>query len=214
MLPSSGAISLSNIRTELAASGTISLNDTDVRTLSGKTTPGSTEIMPTDFYGKSNAPPPSPTYSFQSYSSSIDEANVGAYYIQTTLVSTGTTLYWTINHITTNDYDFGNSSGSFTVSGNIGAFLVATVGDGITEGPETFTISIRTGSITGPIVATSVTITINDTSQSVAATAPGAPTIGVATSTGSTSATVAFTAPASNGVQRLHHTQQFLHQKV
>lgn len=199
MLPSSGAISLSDIRTELSQSGTISLNDTAVRTLSGKTTPGSTEIMPTDFYGKSNAPPPSPSYSFQSYSSSIDEANVGAYYIETTLVPSGTTLYWTINHITTNDLDFGNSSGSFTVSGNIGAFLVVTTGDGLTEGPQTFTISIRTGSISGPIVATSVSITINDTSQSVAPTVPGAPTIGVATSTGSTSATVAFTAPASNG---------------
>jgi hypothetical protein len=199
MLPSSGAISLSDIRTELAASGTISLNDTAVRTLSGKTTPGSTEIMPTDFYGKSNAPPASPSYSFQSYSSSIDEGAVGAYYIETTLVPSGTTLYWTINHITTDDFDFGNSSGSFTVSGNIGAFLVLTTSDSSTEGAQTFTISIRTGSISGPIVATSVSITINDTSLSASATVSGTPTIGVATKTGTTTATVSYTAPASNG---------------
>jgi hypothetical protein len=199
MLPSSGAISLSDIRTELTQSGTISLNDTAVRTLSGKTTPGSTEIMPTDFYGKSNAPAPTPTYSFQTYSSTINEGGSGAYYIATTLVGTGTTLYWTINHITTSDADFSSVSGSFTVNNNIGSFLVLPVADSSTEGSQTFTINIRTGSTSGSIVATSVTVTIEDTSQSAAATVPGAPTIGVATSTGSTSATVSFTAPASNG---------------
>jgi chitodextrinase len=199
MLPSSGAISLSDIRTELAASGTISLNDTAVRTLSGKTTPGSSEIMPTDFYGKSNAPPPSPTYSFQSYSSTINEGSQGAYYIATTLVPTGTTLYWTINHITTSDADFTASNGSFSVNNNIGSFLLLPVADSRTEGPETCTVSIRTGSISGTVVATSITITIGDTSIGREPQIPGAPIIGVATATGSTTATVAFTAPSDDG---------------
>lgn len=198
-LPSSGAISLSDIRTELTQSGTISLNDTAVRTLSGKTTPGSTEIMPTDFYGKSNAPAPTPTYSFQTYSSTINEGGSGAYYIATTLVGTGTTLYWKINHITTSDADFSSVSGSFTINNNIGSFLVLPVADSRTEGPETCTISVRTGSTSGPVVATSVTVTIGDTSIGREPQIPSAPTIGVATSTGATSATVAFTAPADDG---------------
>jgi hypothetical protein len=311
-LPSSGAISLSDIRTELSASGTISLNDTNVRTLSGKTTPSSTEIMPIDFYGKSagggGAPPPSPgagcviegtkltglstiitsgvatvtgrtsggtvwgdnsygytsdsdfaraavhagiltagqtgyvsftslgdkpgpfpgttsngvtttywptnwcavtlaasvvspssTYSFSSITTSINEGSSGTYGVSTTSVSSGTNLYWTVNHITTSNADFASDRGSLAIFSDVGSFIVSTIGDNTTEGAQTFTISIRTGSYTGPVVNTSSTITINDTSQGVPATVPGAPTIGVARSTGATSATVDFTAPASNG---------------
>ena len=61
-LNSSGPISLAgttagvSIEIENGGNGTtqISLNDTAVRTLAGVTTPGSTIIMPTNFYGKSN----------------------------------------------------------------------------------------------------------------------------------------------------------------
>jgi hypothetical protein len=56
------------------------------------------------------------------------------------------------------------ASGSFIIANNTGSFTVSPNVDFTTEGAETFTISIRTGSITGPIVATSNTITINDTS--------------------------------------------------
>ena len=59
---SSGPISLAgttagvSIQIENGGNGTtqISLNDTAVRSLAGVTTPGSTIIMPTNFYGKSN----------------------------------------------------------------------------------------------------------------------------------------------------------------
>ncbi len=62
-LNSSGPISLAgttagvSIEIENGGNGTtqISLNDTAVRTLAGVTTPGSTIIMPTNFYGKANA---------------------------------------------------------------------------------------------------------------------------------------------------------------
>jgi hypothetical protein len=61
-LNSSGAISLAgsttgqSIALELgqSGSGTISLNDTNVRTLAGVTGSGTTIAMPTNFYGKSN----------------------------------------------------------------------------------------------------------------------------------------------------------------
>ncbi len=53
-LPTSGTITLNDIRTELGLTGTISLNDTAVRALAGKTS--GTVILPTDFYGKSNLP--------------------------------------------------------------------------------------------------------------------------------------------------------------
>jgi hypothetical protein len=59
------------------------------------------------------------------------------------------------------------ANGSFTITSNAGSFVVNPTADLTTEGAETFTVSIRTGSITGPIVATSNTITVNDTSNNV-----------------------------------------------
>lgn len=74
--------------------------------------------------------------------------------------------YWTIE---SNAGDFDASSGSFTLTsaGNLygysaGSFALTPTGDGISEGTETFTISIRSGSTSGPIISTSLPITIND----------------------------------------------------
>ena len=103
---------------------------------------------------------PTPTYSFGTIPTSINEGSAGTINVNTTNVSNGTTLYWTV----TNAGDFGTSSGSFTVNSNAGSFTVTPTADTTTEGAETFTVSIRTGSTSGSIVATSGTITINDTS--------------------------------------------------
>lgn len=71
------------------------------------------------------------------------------------------TYYWTIN---SNASDFATSSGSFAVTSNVGSFTVTPVADITTEGNEVFTISIRSGSISGTVLATTTTITINDSS--------------------------------------------------
>ena len=79
----------------------------------------------------------------------------------------GQTLYWTISGVTgtINSSDFTAISGSFVVqSNNFGTFTVTTLADGTPEGEESFKIEIRTESTSGPIKATSNTITINDTS--------------------------------------------------
>jgi hypothetical protein len=102
----------------------------------------------------------SPTYSFGTMPSSINEGSAGTINVNTTDVSNGTTLYWTV----TNAGDFGTSSGSFTINSNAGSFTVTPTADSTTEGAETFTVSIRTGSTSGTVVATSSAITINDTS--------------------------------------------------
>jgi len=77
------------------------------------------------------------------------------------------TYYWTINNVTTSSADFAAVNGLFTITNNVGSFLITTVADSLTEGNETFTISIRLGNINGNILATSPTVTINDTSLSV-----------------------------------------------
>jgi hypothetical protein len=90
-------------------------------------------------------------------------------------------LYWKINHITTERSDFFDASsglnmdaGSVLINANTGTFSIKPNADSATEGNQTFTVSIRTGDTLGPVVATSNTITINDTS-----TTPTGPTYSV-----------------------------------
>ena len=86
-------------------------------------------------------------------------------------VYNGVNYFWTINHITTNAADFAAVSGQITsqyhttTSGtyfNTGYFYVNPVSDTIFEGTEIFTISIRSGSITGPVVVTSAELRVLD----------------------------------------------------
>jgi len=102
-----------------------------------------------------------PTYSFGVIPTSINEGSSGTFNVNTTNVDNGTTLYWTI---ATNAGDFGTTSGSFTITSNTGSFSVSPTADITTEGTETFTVAIRTGSTSGTVVATSSTVNIIDTS--------------------------------------------------
>jgi len=99
-----------------------------------------------------------PTYSVTA-PASINEGSAGTINVTTANVSNGTTLYYTVSP----SGDFGTSSGSFTINSNAGSFTVTPTADATTEGAETATVSIRTGSVSGTIVATD-TFTINDTS--------------------------------------------------
>jgi hypothetical protein len=78
----------------------------------------------------------------------------------TTVGATNQTLYYTLS----NAGDFATSSGSFSLTSNAGSFSVTPTADTTTEGAETFTASIRTESTSGPVIATSSAVTINDTS--------------------------------------------------
>ena len=101
---------------------------------------------------------PAPTYSVTA-PTSINEGATGTMNVTTTNVANGTTLYWSV----TPTADFATTTGSFTVNSNSGSFTVGPTADQITEGSETGTIAIRTGSVSGTTVATD-TFTINDTS--------------------------------------------------
>lgn len=102
---------------------------------------------------------------------------------------TGTAFY-SINNVTgtMSGSDFGDGllTGSFTVTSGSGSFAKTLIADGSAEN-EQFTASLRTGSVTGPILGTTATITVVDaaapsavwspyiqtTSSSNAATSPG-----------------------------------------
>ena len=111
---------------------------------------------------------PFSNYIFSTIPTSINEGSSGTFNLDTTNISNGTTLYWTINHITTTSADFSATSGSFTINSNTGSFNIATIADSVTEGGETFTVFIRTDSTSGTVVAISNSVTINDTSVSSA----------------------------------------------
>jgi hypothetical protein len=106
------------------------------------------------------------TYAATPAASSIDEGSALTINVATTYVEDGVPLYWTINNTTTSNVDFTSAtvSGTFTITANVGSFTITPVADITTEGAETFTVSIRTGSIVGPVVATTSAITINDIS--------------------------------------------------
>lgn len=102
-----------------------------------------------------------PTYAVIPVASSVNEGSSLQFNVTTTSVDDGTTLYWVIN---SNAGDFSVSSGSFSITSNAGNFSVTPLADFTTEGAETFTVSVRTGSIAGPTVVTSSSVTINDAS--------------------------------------------------
>ena len=95
-----------------------------------------------------------PTYTIDSYPTGLNEttAPTGTVEVIAPNVPDGTTLYWTINHISTSNADFVSTSGSFTINSNYGSFGIAVNDDNSVEGTEAFTLAIRTGSTSGTIV--------------------------------------------------------------
>lgn len=122
------------------------------------------------------------TYSVSPSVSSLNEGSSVTFTVTTNNVANGTTLYWTLNTVSgtinASDFSGGATSGSFTITNSSGSVVLTLANDTTTEGTESFQLQVRTDSTGGPIVATSSTVTINDTSQGyIIATAPGATTI-------------------------------------
>ncbi len=114
-----------------------------------------------------NAPPP-PTYSLTQTVTSINEGGSVGFTVATTNVADSTNLYYNLSGTATaDDFVGGTLAGSFTINNNSGTFVVISAGDAITDDNETFTAYVRTGSTSGPIVATSSQVTIGDVAQTV-----------------------------------------------
>lgn len=96
--------------------------------------------------------------------SSINEGSGLTFNVVTANAISGSTLYWTVNHTSTASADFSATSGSFTITNNAGSFTVTPTADLTTEGAEAFTVSVRLGSISGTVLGTSSSVTVNDTS--------------------------------------------------
>jgi hypothetical protein len=100
---------------------------------------------------------------FSSVPSSINEGASGTFNVTTDKFPNGSTVFWTINNISTVDADFGAISGSFTINSNSGTFSVPIASDQLVDVSETFTVSLRSDSPSGNILVTSPAVTINNT---------------------------------------------------
>lgn len=111
-----------------------------------------------------------PTYQIVPSTLSINEEQTITFTINTAGVPDNTTLYYTISGsagLVAGDFYDNALSGSFVINSGTGTITKTLALDFTTEGNETFTLSVRRGSPTGTIVATSPTITIVDTSLSL-----------------------------------------------
>jgi methionine-rich copper-binding protein CopC len=88
-------------------------------------------------------------------------------------------------------YTVTSSPGGITATGSSSPITVT----GLTTGTA-YTFTVRATNTVGSSTASNSS---NSVTPAATATVPGAPTIGTATATGQTTATVAFTAPTSNG---------------
>ena len=98
----------------------------------------------------------------------VDEGlgNGTVFDIYTTGVADGTSVYFTVTGTVEGaDFTGGTApSGSTVVTDGASAVSFGLIEDSLTEGLENYALEIRTGSTSGPVVATSALVTVNDTS--------------------------------------------------
>lgn len=92
---------------------------------------------------------------------SINEGDTVTVTVNTTGIPDGSTLFYTTSKTT----DITPISGSFVINNNTGSFNIVASEDLLVENDETFTVNIRTTSITGSIVSTTDPITISNTTS-------------------------------------------------
>jgi hypothetical protein len=109
-------------------------------------------------------PPPTPTYTLTPAANSVNEGASLTFTVGGTNIPNGT-YYWTVGADIAGISDFDAINGTVSVTGNSGTFSITPTADDTTEGAETFTVSVRSVSITGTILVTSTAVTINDTSR-------------------------------------------------
>ncbi len=99
------------------------------------------------------------TFTTSLSTTSINEGQSVTVTVNTTGIPDGSTLFYT----TSNTTDVTPTSGSFTINSNTGSFSITASEDLLVESAETFTVSIRTVSISGVITSTTNAVTIANT---------------------------------------------------
>ena len=109
-----------------------------------------------------------PVYTISQSSASVNEGQSVTFTINTQNVGAGAVLYWnTAGSMASSDFSDNSLTGSFTIVGTgattgIGTVVRSIATDFLTEGSESFTLTIRTGSSSGTVVATSSAVSVGD----------------------------------------------------
>ena len=169
-LNSSGPISLAgatagqSIAIELGvpATGTIALNDTNVRTLAGVPGSGTTIIMPTNFYGKSNRVALSVTYSANTTNATTALGSISGYVAGksdiTITINTGVYVYATSTANSGLTITGGTAGDTLTIVNN--GFILGYGGAGGGSGGGG---NPNSGFAGGPALSLSFPATVNNT---------------------------------------------------
>jgi hypothetical protein len=106
------------------------------------------------------------TYSITPSTTSVNEGSFVTFnVIVSNSLTTGNVLYWTTTgSVNSSDFTDGVTSGSVTLTNGSANISRTLTSDSTTEGSESFQLELRSGSTSGVILATSATVTVNDTS--------------------------------------------------
>ena len=122
------------------------------------------------------------TFAVTPSATSVNEGSSITFTVNTSGVPNSSTLYYSISgtNITSGDFSDNTLTGSFTINTNTGSITktLTLLSDSPTEGTETFILTIRLGSPTGDIVATSPTISIVDLLPNIVTSGTATPAYG------------------------------------
>lgn len=122
--------------------------------------------------------PTGPQYVVTANTTSVDEGASIQFDIVTNNVANGSILYWTVegSNVTASDFVENTLSGSVTIENDAASVVLNLASDtSLNEGTETFVFNVREDGIDGSIVASTNSVTVNDTSNAtVWMTATGA----------------------------------------
>lgn len=99
-----------------------------------------------------------PTVVVQPASNTVVEGDSVQINIAASQASEGTVLYWVIKHINTTDEDFAKTAGSAVISGGGASLTINLPQDVYGEVDKEFEVEVRSGSPTGPVLATSAPV--------------------------------------------------------
>ena len=111
--------------------------------------------------------PPAPTFSLSVDRTEANEGDTINWTLYTTNITDGSIFYYNYDPFPADGFSDFNEldyNGSFTVNSNTATFQKTITADSKTEGTETVTLNIRTGSVIGTILTSSDPVTIYDTS--------------------------------------------------
>jgi hypothetical protein len=97
-----------------------------------------------------------PTYSLSRSVASVNEGQSFTITLNTTNLANGTTVPYTITGVSSSDINGASLTGDFTVSGNTASLVVDTTWDYVTEGTETFTLTITPAYGTGSAISVAI----------------------------------------------------------